>query len=99
MQSVVSCVRLLCERLSFIEPPNITEAVYNLRRACRAAAIPEGDVQDRVEVGTSRKVGRKGRGKAGRTAWEMVLGNSVPIVFTFSSPSLPGSTRKLDWSV
>lgn len=36
-QSVISCVQLLCERLSFIEPPEVTEAVFNLRRACKSA--------------------------------------------------------------
>ncbi len=35
-QSVISCVQLLCERLAFIEPPEVTEAVFNLRRACKA---------------------------------------------------------------
>ena len=84
VQSVVSCVRLLCERLSFIEPPNVTEAVYNLRRACRAAAIPEPDV-GRVEVGTSAWGGGVGGVQVdGMAEWEVVLGNSVPIV---SSPS------------
>ena len=37
-QAVVSCVKLLCERLSFVEPPAISEAVLNLRRACRTAS-------------------------------------------------------------
>ena len=37
-QSVISCVRLLCERLLFIEPPDVTDAVFNLRRACKTAS-------------------------------------------------------------
>jgi len=41
VQSVVSCVKLLCERMSFIEPPEITDAVFNLRRACKAASQPD----------------------------------------------------------
>lgn len=41
VQSVVSCVKLLCERLAFIEPPEITDAIFNLRRACRTATQPE----------------------------------------------------------
>ena len=50
IQSVVSCVKLLCERLSFVEPPDVTEAVYNLRRACRVATFPEAEGQSGVEV-------------------------------------------------
>ena len=40
-QSVVSCVKLVCEWLSFIEPPKVTEAVYEFRRACKTATQPE----------------------------------------------------------
>ena len=40
-QSVVSCVKLLCEWLAFIEPPKLTEAVYEFRRACKSATQPE----------------------------------------------------------
>ena len=36
-QSVISCVKLLCEWLTFIEPPKLTEAVYEFRRACKVA--------------------------------------------------------------
>ncbi len=40
-QSVISCVKLVCEWLSFIEPPEVTEAVYEFRRACKTATQPE----------------------------------------------------------
>ena len=40
-QSVTSCVKLVCEWLSFIEPPEVTEAVYEFRRACKTATQPE----------------------------------------------------------
>ena len=40
-QSVVSCVKLICERLAVIEPPKLTEAVYEFRRACKTATQPE----------------------------------------------------------
>ena len=36
-QSVESCVRLLSERLSFIEPPDMIDAIFNLKRACKVA--------------------------------------------------------------
>ena len=41
VQSVVSCVKLFCERMSFIEPPEVTDAVFNLGRACKAASQPD----------------------------------------------------------
>jgi hypothetical protein len=40
-QSVISSVKLVCEWLSFIEPPEVTEAVYEFRRACKTATQPE----------------------------------------------------------
>ena len=40
-QSVTSCVKLVCEWLSFIEPPEVTEAVYEFKRACKTATQPE----------------------------------------------------------
>ena len=36
-QRVISCVKMLCERLAFLEPLFLSEAVYNLRRACKSA--------------------------------------------------------------
>ena len=39
--SVISCVRLLCERMMFIEPFAVSEAVFNLKRACKATSTPE----------------------------------------------------------
>ena len=57
-QSVISCVRLLCERLSFLEPPEVTEAVFNLRRACKTATYFEFEtaliLSDEVGNQTSR---------------------------------------------
>lgn len=41
VQSVVSCVKLLCERLSFVESPDVTDAIFNMRRACKTASQPE----------------------------------------------------------
>lgn len=32
---------MLCEWLESIEPPKLTEAVYEFRRACKAATQPE----------------------------------------------------------
>lgn len=40
-QSVVSCVKLICEWLTSIEPPKVTEAVYEFKRACKTATQPE----------------------------------------------------------
>ena len=34
-------MKLLCEWLESIEPPKLTEAVYEFRRACKAATQPE----------------------------------------------------------
>ena len=51
-QSVISCIRLLCERMSFIEPFAVSEAVFNLRRACKSATTPdEFPAAIAVEVG------------------------------------------------
>ena len=36
-QQLVSCVRLLCERMGYTEPLSVAEAVYNLRRASKVA--------------------------------------------------------------
>ncbi len=36
-QSVVRCVCLLCERMCFMEPPDMIDAVFNLRRSCKTA--------------------------------------------------------------
>ena len=41
MLGVISCVRLLCERMMFVEPFDVTEAVFNLRRACKTTNSPE----------------------------------------------------------
>ena len=36
-QHITSCVKLLCERTGFIETLSVSEAVFNLKRACRSA--------------------------------------------------------------
>lgn len=36
-QHVTACVKLLCERAGFFEPLCLSEAVFNLKRACRVA--------------------------------------------------------------
>lgn len=39
-QNIISCVRLLCERMGFVETFSVSEAVYNLRRACKGTHTP-----------------------------------------------------------
>ena len=51
VQSVISCVKLLCERLLFIEPASLSDAVYNLRRACKSV----GQQQSGRAVGGKEK--------------------------------------------
>ena len=36
-QHVTACVKLLCERAGFIEPFCLSEAIFNLKRACQVA--------------------------------------------------------------
>ncbi|XP_011404735.1 PREDICTED: phosphatidylinositol 4-phosphate 3-kinase C2 domain-containing subunit beta-like [Amphimedon queenslandica] len=36
-QHVTACVKLLCERAGFIEPHCLSEAIFNLKRACQVA--------------------------------------------------------------
>lgn len=35
-QRISACVKLLCERIGFIEPFCLSEAMFNLRRACHS---------------------------------------------------------------
>lgn len=43
-ESVVSCVKLLCVWLESVEPPELTEAVYEFRQVCRAATQSDVDI-------------------------------------------------------
>lgn len=36
-QTILACVKLICERLGFFEPVCLSEAVYNLKRVCNYA--------------------------------------------------------------
>ncbi len=47
-QSVISCVNLICERLGFVEPPEVIDAVFNLRRACNTATQLETSLSPTV---------------------------------------------------
>jgi hypothetical protein len=42
-QTVISCVKLLCERLLYVEPPSLSNAIFSLRRACKSASGLHGD--------------------------------------------------------
>ena len=44
MQIVISCVRLLCERLLYVEPPSLSVAISNLRLVCK----PRGNHSDSI---------------------------------------------------
>ena len=33
----VACVRLICERIGFVEPVGVAEAIFDLQRACKSA--------------------------------------------------------------
>ena len=51
-QRISACVKLLCERIGFIEPLCLSEAMFNLRRACRSGM---GRVSIALDVSINRK--------------------------------------------
>ena len=57
VQSVISCVKLLCERLLFIEPASLSDAVYNLRRACKSVGQQSGRVVGGKEKADTTRAG------------------------------------------
>ncbi|CAI8016313.1 hypothetical protein GBAR_LOCUS10014 [Geodia barretti] len=44
VQTVISCVRLLCERLLYVEPPSLSDAINHLRQTCKPTSCLDDNI-------------------------------------------------------
>ena len=52
----IACVRLMCERMGFIEPVGVAEAVFEFQRACQAMGGGNNDFSLSFQVDVSSRL-------------------------------------------